>query len=112
MLTRSAASVKDGNTSDRPEVSGPVAELSEDLLKAMDEVTRATSVPRCVKKALGIISRQLAKILEEKDRTIEELRSENERLRQTIASYEVTQTLLEPVATGREGNFSPDKEGR
>lgn len=88
MKTRSAASVKVANLNESSDSVFREDVSSEELVKTMDEVTRSSSVPRCVKKALGLLSRQISRLLEEKDKLIDELRKENETLRQTIASLE------------------------
>ncbi|VDL81974.1 unnamed protein product [Nippostrongylus brasiliensis] len=83
MRTRSSGSVKTFTSDSIPEKAD-----SEELVKALDEVTKSTAVPRCVKKALGLLSSQLTLLLEEKDKLIRELRDENDSLRQTIATLE------------------------
>ncbi|VDL81347.1 unnamed protein product [Nippostrongylus brasiliensis] len=84
MSTRSSGSVK-ASTFDSISLNGV---NSEGLVKALDEVARSTTVPRCVKKVLGLLSSQLTLLFEAKDKLISELRSENEPLRQTVATLE------------------------
>lgn len=61
---------------------------SSELVSAMDEVARSSAVPRCVKRALDLLSRQLSLLLEEKDKRISELEVENQSLRQKIDALE------------------------
>lgn len=87
MKTRSGASVKGTQVVSSDSVSS--AEVgSDDWIAAIDEVTRSSAVPRCLKKALSLISRQLNSLLEQKDKEIDELRAENASLRSAIASFE------------------------
>lgn len=88
MRTRSSTSVKGSTQKDSSESTPLSDEKSEELIMAMEEVTRSKAVPLCVKKALGLVTRQLSLLLEEKNNTIRDLRSQNEKLRQTIMRLE------------------------
>ncbi|WKY13603.1 hypothetical protein Q1695_004440 [Nippostrongylus brasiliensis] len=86
MRTRSAVSVKGAKADEPSELLGGAK--SDDWIAAIDEVTRSSTVPKCVKKAIDLLARQLSCLLEQKDKEIGELRAENDNLRSIIASLE------------------------
>ncbi|WKY03592.1 hypothetical protein Q1695_004945 [Nippostrongylus brasiliensis] len=87
MRTCSAVSIKGAKADDQAsELLGGAK--SDDWIAAIDEVTRSSTVPRCVNKAIDLWARQLIGLLEQKDKEIGELRAENDKLRSIIASLE------------------------